>query len=259
MNESGAITSDSIAEDYLKKRLIEQQQWHSTKAAWNRKWFYITEAIALVTGALIPVVNVIPVALADSTSETLKDFLPLANALMGTSIVIAVGVGKLWKFQENWLQYRALAETLLREKELFSHEVGEYQAINDKAERKRVLVDRVEELLASSTSQYVSRHRATPGRSQEMKDVLRQQELVKKESGPNRQRNCRERQNLRATTGCLRQLCSLKPRASRAQAVSPPVGSVLALVWLRSAQMVPSREPTQEGIGTRPHSFCSGA
>lgn len=43
---------------YLDNRLEAQRKWHSDKAAWNRKRFYITEIITLVAGSMIPIINV---------------------------------------------------------------------------------------------------------------------------------------------------------------------------------------------------------
>ena len=167
--------------DYLQDRVVEQYEWHNKKASLNQKRFYVTETIALVVGALIPVVNVLPVL--DPSSEVLKNSLPLVNSLMGATIVVAVGAGKLWKFQENWLQYRALAEALLREKELFCYEVGDYQAAEDGVDLTKLLVDRVEDMLATNTRQFVSRHRAAPDRPGTAKKILQKEGLVAKDSG----------------------------------------------------------------------------
>jgi len=60
---------------------------------------------------------------------------------------------------ENWLQYRTLVEALEREKELYSVGAGEY-AEADKAERNRLLVERVENILANTTSQFVETHQS---------------------------------------------------------------------------------------------------
>jgi hypothetical protein len=67
-------------------------------------------------------------------------------------------VAKLWKFQENWLQYRAIAESLGRERELYTGKVGDYAIADD--QREALLVDRVEALLASTTTRFLATHRA---------------------------------------------------------------------------------------------------
>ena len=61
---------------------------------------------------------------------------------------------------ENWLQYRTLVETLEREKELCSVGAGEY-AEADEDGRNRLLVERVENILANTTSQFVETNQST--------------------------------------------------------------------------------------------------
>jgi hypothetical protein len=52
--------------------------------------------------------------------------LQVASASLAALIVVSSSVAKLLKYQENWLSFRAIAEALEREKELYEHEVGDY-------------------------------------------------------------------------------------------------------------------------------------
>ena len=81
------------------------------------------------------------------------------SAVLGGVVVVAASVGKLFKFHENWLQYRTLVEALEREKELYSVGAGDYAEL-DEAGRNRLLVERVESILASTTSQFVQNHQS---------------------------------------------------------------------------------------------------
>jgi hypothetical protein len=74
--------------------------------------------------------------------------------------VVAAAVGKLFKFHENWLHYRGLVEALGREKELYSAGAGDYASPLDEPGGKRLLVERVENLLASATSRFIETHRS---------------------------------------------------------------------------------------------------
>ena len=136
---------------YLDRRLRDQAGWHDSKARWNKKRFYIFEVISLLAGASIPIVNAVTIIPAGW-----QRFL---SALLATIVVASVGVAKLYKFQENWLNYRALTESLRREEELYLNRVGAY-AVSDYQERDRVLVERVESILASETSQYIATHKS---------------------------------------------------------------------------------------------------
>jgi hypothetical protein len=140
-------TGDSF--DYLQRRVLPQRKWHASKARWNKRRYYVMEIITLVAGALIPVVNLLSI----SSSRA-----GLLSGLLGGVVVIATAIAKLCKFQENWLQYRGLVETLDREVELYVNGVGDY-AGGGQTDRNRLLVERVENFLAANTSNYVAAHR----------------------------------------------------------------------------------------------------
>ncbi len=132
--------------NYPRERIDEQINWHSNRANWNKRRYYITEIITLVAATLIPVINVLNVV-----SEPM---LRILSASLGALSVLALGVNKLFKFQENWLNYRALAETVRREKELFHNAVGDYDVPPERRNKK--LVERIETMLASTTSKFIS-------------------------------------------------------------------------------------------------------
>ena len=52
------------------------------------------------------------------------------SAILGGIVVLAAAIGKLFKFHENWLHYRALAEAFAREKELYSAGAGDYTTVD---------------------------------------------------------------------------------------------------------------------------------
>lgn len=133
--------------EYLQRRVEAQQKWHSCKAAWNKRRYYGVEITTLLAGAAIPVVNL---WVADAR---------VLSGLLGGLIVVANGVGKLFKFQENWLQFRTLSETLEREQEFYKTGVGDY-APATAGDRDRLLVERVENILAGTVSQFIAMHRA---------------------------------------------------------------------------------------------------
>ncbi len=136
--------------DYLQRRIEPQRKWHAAKARWNKQRFYTMEIATLVAGASIPVVNLW--AIHDSY------WAGVLSAILGGIVVIATAVGKLCKFQENWLQYRALVETLDREVEIYLNGVADYAKV-EQADRDRLLVERMENLLAANTTKYVTAQR----------------------------------------------------------------------------------------------------
>jgi Protein of unknown function (DUF4231) len=137
--------------EYIQRRLEPQEKWHGERARRSKCLFYATEVATLLAGAAIPVVNL----------WVVKDayLAGVLSAILGGAVVVVVAIGKLFKFHENWLQYRTLVETLEREKQLYLAGAADYATI-DKAGRERLLVERIENLLASTTSQFVETHRS---------------------------------------------------------------------------------------------------
>jgi hypothetical protein len=140
--------------EYLERRLEPQRKWHNEKAKWNKRRFYTVEVATLLAGAAIPVVNLWLVHDAFWAG--------VLSAILGGVVVVAASVGKLFKFHENWLQFRTLTEALEREKELYSVGAADY-AEADEAGRNRLLVERVESILASTTSQFIETHQRARG------------------------------------------------------------------------------------------------
>ena len=141
--------------EYIKARLNEQQQWHSNKSRWNKNKYYLTEIITLVAGGLIPVVNVLLI-IPDNSAR-------IISAALGAIVVVGVGINKLYKFQENWINLRNVSETLKREKELHKFKAGEYET-EDGNERNRILLERVENILSRATSQFFAIHSREDGK-----------------------------------------------------------------------------------------------
>ena len=117
----------------------------------EQRRFYTAKVATLLAGAAIPVANL---WVAEDPFWT-----GVFSAVLGGVVVVAASVGKLFKFHENWLQYRTLVEALEREKELYSVGAGDYAEL-DEAGRNRLLVERVESILASTTSQFVQTHQS---------------------------------------------------------------------------------------------------
>ena len=116
--------------DYLERRVAPQRKWHAAKAKQSKQHYYATEIATLLAGAAIPVVNLVSIS---------PHRAALLSALLGGVVVLATAIGKLCKFQESWLQYRALVETLDREVKIYRSGAGDYARIAP-SERNRLLV-----------------------------------------------------------------------------------------------------------------------
>jgi hypothetical protein len=138
-------------QQYVEERLRDQIDWYERKSRSNRLWFLFLRALEIVLAAAIPLLT-----------SVIKEK-PDVGVLLGTiSVAIAViaGVLALFRFQELWIEYRATAETLKREKFMFLTRSGLYAGPGGFA----ALVERVETLLAAEATKWAGYMRSPSAR-----------------------------------------------------------------------------------------------
>ena len=145
-----------IQDDYVNGRLQEQLDYHSKGSRENKNKFYAYQFVIILTGALIPIVNVIgPVG----------DSLRLISSILGGIIVVITALMQLHKYQENWILFRSTQELLKREKFLYLNDAGDYTGLDPKT-KKRTLVEHIESLISSETAKYFVLHKPDEGKTQ---------------------------------------------------------------------------------------------
>jgi hypothetical protein len=129
-------------QEYLESRVEDQLKWYSAKSGWNHKLYKWLRLVEVALASLIPLIVVLP--LMELLSKVLV-------AAAGAAIAVISGAISLWKFQENWVEYRATAENLKREKFLFVTRAAPYAA----DDRFPLFVGRVETLLGAESAKWV--------------------------------------------------------------------------------------------------------
>jgi len=127
-------------DEYLKDRLEDQINWYSAKSQWNQQWFKWLRIAELVFASLIPFL------VAHVTTEA--SLLKVIVGAMGVCIAVISGLVALYKFQENWIEYRTTAETLKHEKFLYLTRSSPY----DREDSFQALVDHVESLISKENT-----------------------------------------------------------------------------------------------------------
>ncbi len=131
-------------DEYLEQRLNDQINWYEAKSKSNQNWHKGLRTIEIIAAAIIPF-------LAGFGQSTLVNQIILG--ILGVIIAVCAGLSILNKYQENWLNYRTTAETLMHEKFLFLTKTSPY----DETEPFQSLVERVGGLISKENSQW-SRH-----------------------------------------------------------------------------------------------------
>ncbi|NVM33725.1 DUF4231 domain-containing protein [Pediococcus acidilactici] len=123
---------------YFKGRLDDQIKWYDKKSAFNKKRFYFFKVTQISCTSLIPVL----------VGLLLKEhWLLYIISLLSLISVLCQSFLSLFKYQENWIQYRNTAESLQHEKYMYQTKTGTYD--NDELDTFKTLVERAEALISS--------------------------------------------------------------------------------------------------------------
>jgi hypothetical protein len=142
-------------------RLEDQIAWYDAKSEQNQKRYKRPKVVELVCAALVPLAASLPATGAWSVS--LAGF---PAGILGVAIVVLEGLQHLNQYQHNWVSYRSTCEALKHEKYLYLGRSGLYDATEE--ETKKLLVERVEALISTEHSKWVSgREQAKKARPEE--------------------------------------------------------------------------------------------
>lgn len=141
-------------EEYLSNRLDDQIDWYDRKSGINKKMYQRCQLVQLVVASLI------------TLSALLETFehasIPFIVPSMGALVAIISGILGLYKFQENWVEYRSTSEALKYEKYLFLTQSEPYH----KPDRFNLLVNRAEALMAKQNSSWFQNSKEAMGDEQ---------------------------------------------------------------------------------------------
>lgn len=136
--------TDGQFDEYLKERYEDQISYYGAKAGWNKRMYNWFQWGVIILSAVLPVLVV-----------SLKAEHTWAAAGLSVLLAIAASALKVFKFQENWLNYRQLAETLKQEKYFYEAALGSYANAPDKG---AMFVDRVEALISRENAIWTNLH-----------------------------------------------------------------------------------------------------
>ena len=134
------------AQEYLDERVEDQIGWYEKKSSWNQKRFKFYQMSIIIFGALIPLITVVDF-------QELDVYARFLIALLGSLIAIFSAIINLYKFQENWVKYRATAETLIREKYLYLTRSQPYA--DDEDANLKILVERCQAVMSAENSAWI--------------------------------------------------------------------------------------------------------
>ena len=131
-------------EKYMEDRYVDQINWYDRKALWNEKRYQTLQWIALILASLTPILILMG-----------QDWSKWLAAAIAVLAAISAGALKVFKYQENWINYRTTCETLRKEIHYYRAGVQGYDVTNDK---EALFVNRVESLISRENTLWLFRH-----------------------------------------------------------------------------------------------------
>lgn len=122
------------ADEYVAERLMPEIEYYERRAAGSKRLFRGVSVLAIIASAAIPVA-----ATADVDRWVL--------AGLGSLVAASVSSLALFRWQEDWLQFRGNAEALKKEQAHFDTRTGPYRDL-DSEDLAEELVLRVEGLIS---------------------------------------------------------------------------------------------------------------
>lgn len=138
-----------MSTDYLNNRVNDQINWLNKKSKWNQQYYKRLKVIEIISAASIPLLV--------GYGDKVPVLTVIAGAL-GILIVVLSGLQQLYKFHDNWIQYRITCEALIREKLLFENHVPPY--LGDDV--NTVFVQRAETIMARENQLWFSNMQKVP-------------------------------------------------------------------------------------------------
>ena len=123
-------------EDYIKERLDDQINWYDKKSMYAQKVYKRLKGLVMLLSASIPF-------FVGFIADFHKHWEYLVSGI-GVIIVCIEGWLGLSKHHENWIEYRAICETLRHERYMYLTKTGVYEGDNP----FKLLVERVESIIS---------------------------------------------------------------------------------------------------------------
>lgn len=136
-------------EDYIAQRLNDQIDWYSQKSSDCQTRYKALRVIEIFAAALIPLLS--------AMGEKIP-YGQWAVGTLGVTIALSAAASSLFKYHENWIQYRVTSEQLKHEKFLFAIHSGPY----DDQTRFQLLVQRVEALISKEAATWAQVSKPSP-------------------------------------------------------------------------------------------------
>ena len=133
-------------QEYITNRLDPQIAWYDKKSLLCQKRYKLIQIVEIILAAIIPLLS--------GYCNTL--LISIIVGIFGIIITILESLTKLFKYHENWIQYRTTCELLKYQKYVFLTKSSPYNTTNETVEN--MFVKNIEQIISSENNQWKSIH-----------------------------------------------------------------------------------------------------
>ncbi|MFI8421763.1 DUF4231 domain-containing protein [Streptomyces sp. NPDC085479] len=138
--EVGVAGGEMTPQRYVDGRLSQYQEWYDVKATRMKAMHLRMRTVSVVGGALVPVFVNLDAGFARVTATVLS-----------VVVVAAVSLESVYRYREQWKNYRSTEQLLGHERVYFETRVGPYRELAER-EAFTLLVARVEKAIAQENA-----------------------------------------------------------------------------------------------------------
>ena len=142
--------------EYISTRLDPQIEWYDKKSVHAQRSYKQFQVAEIILAAFIPLL---------SGYTSLCDLIPIIIGFLGAIIVIIESITKLYKYHENWIQYRSTCEMLLYQKHLYLTQSFPYNPNDETIDN--IFIKNVEEIMSAENRHWKSINTAEKGNSKQ--------------------------------------------------------------------------------------------
>lgn len=130
-------------DEYIEKRVDNQINWYDKKSVHCQKMYKIVQSIEIVLASLIPLL---------SGYTKYNIIIAILVGVLGSCIAIIESLTKLYKWHENWIEYRTTCELLRYQKHLFITKSFPYNSEPENIEN--IFIRNIENIISSENNKW---------------------------------------------------------------------------------------------------------
>ncbi|MDO5291547.1 MAG: DUF4231 domain-containing protein [bacterium] len=130
---------EDLSDEKMKKRIMNSLNWFIKKAVVYKRCYYTFSSASIVTPLAMTIMNSV------ESSTFIANNFKQYSAVLATITTVASSLLALFRFKDQWQEYRTTAEVLKSELIKFQTKTGEY-----KDQDPQMLCDRIEAIIAQS-------------------------------------------------------------------------------------------------------------